>query len=124
MSAIYPKFKEALLSDTVGNLTAANIKVALLSSAYTYNAAHDHLDDLTGIVATSGNLTGITVTNGTLDAANVTITGVSGSAITQAVFYVDSGVAGASKLITNITGLSLTPDGGNIDVTINSIAIL
>lgn len=125
-SAIYPSFKDLLLNDGLtGDITALNIKCALVDTGtYTYNAAHDFLDDLTGVVATSENLTGITVTDGTLDSANTTITGVSGATVEAAVFYIDTGVAGTSPLISFIDGLTLTPDGGNVDVTINSIVNL
>lgn len=125
-SAIYPSFKDLLLNDGLtGDITTLNIKCALVDTGtYTYNAAHDFLDDLTGVVATSENLTGITVTDGTLDSANTTITGVSGATVEAAVFYIDTGVAGTSPLISFIDGLTLTPDGGNVDVTINSIVNL
>lgn len=122
-SAIYPSFKDLLLNDGLtGDITTLNIKCALVDTGtYTYNAAHDFLDDLTGVVATSENLTGITVTDGTLDSANTTITGVSGATVEAVVFYIDTGVVGTSPLISFIDGLTLTPDGGNVDVTINSI---
>lgn len=124
MSAIYPKFKEGLLADNFAALSGANIKIALLSSTYVYSAAHEFLSSVTGIVATSPILTAITITNGTLDAANTTITSVTGAVITQAVAYVDTGVAGTSRLIVHIDGLNLTPDGGNVDVTVNNLVIL
>lgn len=125
-SAIYPTFKDLLLNDGLtGAITTLNIKVALVDTGtYTYNAAHDFLDDLSGIVGTSGNLTNVTVSSGTLDADDITITSVSGSTVEAVVFYVDTGTAGTSPLISFIDGLTLTPDGGNVDVTINSIANL
>ena len=124
MSAIYPKFKDALLKRLLsGDITGLNIKVALIDTgAYTYSSGHEFQSSLTGVVATSGNLTGITVNNGVLDADNVTITGVSGATVEAVAFYVDTGTPATSHLISFIDGLSLTPDGGNVDVTINSIA--
>lgn len=125
-SAIYPTFKDLLLNDGLtGNITGLNLKVALVDTGtYTYNAAHDFHDDLSGIVATSGNLTNVTVSSGTLDADNVTISGVSGATVEAVVFYIDTGTSGTSPLISFIDGLTLTPDGGNVTVTINSIANL
>ncbi len=124
MSAIYPKFKDALLKRLLtGDITGLNIKVALIDTgAYTYSSAHEFHSDLSGIVATSGNLSGVTVSNGVLDCANTTITSVAGATVEAVAFYVDTGVSGTSRLISFIDGLSLTPDGGNVDVTINSIA--
>ena len=126
MSAIYPKFKDALLKRLLtGDITGLNIKVALIDTGvYTYNAAHEFLSSVTGIVATSGNLTGITVSNGVLDCDNTTITSVAGATVEAVIFYIDTGVAGTSRLICFIDGLNLTPDGGNVDVTINSIVNL
>ena len=127
-SAIYPRFKEALLEqELAGAISGLNLKVALIDTgAYTYDAADHFISDIaTGVVETSGNLTSVTVsTTGTLDAADITITGVSGATVEAVIFYVDTGTPATSHLICFIDGLSLTPDGGNVDVTINSIAIL
>lgn len=125
-SAIYPTFKDALLEQALaGDITGLNIKCALIDTGtYTYSAAHEFLSDISGVVGTSGNLTSVSVSSGTLDAANTTITSVSGATVEAVIFYVDTGTAGTSHLISFIDGLSLTPDGGNVDVTINSIANL
>jgi hypothetical protein len=127
-SAIFPRFKEALLErELSGAISGLNLKVMLIDTGtYTYDANdHYHSDIASGIVATSGNLTSVTVsTTGTLDSADITITSVSGATVEAVIFYVDTGVSGTSHLISFIDGLSLTPDGGNVDVTINSIAIL
>lgn len=126
MSAIYPKFKDALVKQLLaGDLTGLNVKCALIDTGtYTYNAAHEFHSDLSGIVATSGNLSNLTSTNGVIDSDDITITGVSGDTVEAVAFFVDTGVSGTSRLISFIDGLSLTPDGGNVDVTVNSIANL
>lgn len=71
---------------------------------------------------TSGNLGSKTSTSGTADAADLSpaFTGASGDQFESITIYKDSGVATTSPLICNIdtaTGLPLTPDGGNIDIT-------
>ena len=38
-SAIYPKFKETILQGGV-NMSSSTIKVAMVTSAYTYSATH------------------------------------------------------------------------------------
>lgn len=127
-SAIFPTFKQALLKQSLaGDITGLNLKVMLIDTGtYTYDANDEFEDDIVaGMVAESGNLTSVTVSaTGTLDAADITITGVSGSTVEAVIFYVDTGTPSTSHLICFIDGLSLTPDGGNVDVTINSIAIL
>lgn len=126
-NALYPKFKESLLSAGL-NLASSNLKAVLVDTGtYTYSAAHQFLSDLSGIVATSGNLASKTTTNGTFDAADVTFTAVSGVSVEAIVIYQDTGVAGTSQLIcyfdTGVTGLPVTPNGGDIVVQWNGSGI-
>lgn len=128
-NAIYPLYKQALMdADTDVDLIAGNVKVALVDTGtYTYNAAHQFLSDLTGITATSGNLASKTVTNGVFDAADLTLTAVSGNQSEALVFYIDTTVAGTSRLVayldTGQTGLPVTPNGGDIDIVWNASGI-
>lgn len=128
-NAIYPLYKQALMdADTDVDLIAGNVKVALVDTGtYTYSAAHQFLSDLTGITATSGNLASKTVTNGVFDAADVTLTAVSGNQSEALVFYIDTGVAGTSRLVayldTGQTGLPVTPNGGDINLVWNALGI-
>lgn len=97
----------------------AAIKVALLSSGYTYSAAHHHLSDITGIVATSSNLSSLTNALGVLDAADYTFAGLTGAVVTQAWIYLDTGVAGTSTLLIYIgqgVGLPYTPNGTDLQI--------
>lgn len=72
-SAVYPKFLEAQLSGT-HDLTSATVRAVLIDTGtYTYNAAHDFYNDLSGVVGSeSGALANKTITNGTFDADNIT----------------------------------------------------
>lgn len=122
MSAIYPKFKSALNRGLVGDILSLNIKAVIIDTdVYTYNAAHEFTSDLSGVIATSPNLTGLTETNGVVDAANTTFTGVSGAPSEAVAYYIDTGVPATSRLISFIDGLTLAPDGGNVDLTINNL---
>lgn len=115
-NALYPLFKERLLSGSI-DLTTVNIKVALLDNSYTFSTAHDFFNDIVGQVGSSSpNLTSKTITDGTFDAADTTINSVSGNEIVQLVFYRDTGTASTSLLIGFIDGLSLTPNGNNINI--------
>lgn len=120
---IYPKFKEALL-DGLSNtdLNDGTVKVALIDTGtYTYNAAHDFLDDVSGVVGTAVTLTNTTVTSGLFDADDVTFTAVSGNSVEALIIYIDTGSSATSRLVayldTSITGLPVTPDGANIVIT-------
>lgn len=125
---LFPKGREAFLGGDL-DWDAQNFKVVLLTSGYTYDAAHDNLDDVTGgaRIATSGNLANKTKTNGTADADDIVYTTpASGSTITQFVIYQDSGTEGTSRLVAHFdtaTGLPLTTNGGNINLVWNASGI-
>jgi hypothetical protein len=107
------------------------IKAALVRG-YAFSAAHKFVSDLTGaggtLVATSAALGSKTVTGGVADAADVTFTAVaSGAAITGVAVFQSSAVGGgadvaatAQRLILwldTLTGLPVTPNGGDINLT-------
>lgn len=116
---LYPKGRQKFLEGSIAYLTD-DIRVVLVDNTYVYNDAHDFHNDLTGIVATSGNLTGKDSTDGIADAADVTFSLVSGNPVVQVVMYKWSGVSSTSPLIaywdsdTASTLLTVTPDGTDI----------
>lgn len=128
-NAIYPIYKQALLdalSDT--DLNDGTVKVALVDTGtYTYSAAHDFLNDLSGVVGTAQTIANTTVTNGTFDGDNVTFTAVSGATVEALVIYIDTGNAATSRLVafidTGQTGLPVTPNGGDITITWDAAGI-
>lgn len=127
-NALYPKYKETLLGTGL-NLTSLDIKVALVDTAlYTYNVAHQFVSSVAaGVVARSGNLTSKTVASGVFDAADTTLTAVTGATVEALVLYRDTGVDATSELIayldTGITGIVLTPNGGDVIITWNGSGI-
>ena len=121
-SAIYPKFKEALLQGDYDLSTAVVRAVLIDTGTYTYNAAHDFYDDLSGVVGTeSGALASKTFTDGTFDAADISFTAVTGNTAEAIVLFVDTGNVATDALICYIdsasSGLPVTPNGGDINVT-------
>ena len=135
-NAVYPLFKQALLSpgvDLVNGLigsgsvaaypTAATLKAALLTG-YTYSATDQYESAITShIVGSAVAVTGESVTNGQLNASSVTFTSVaSGSTVTSVVLFMDTGSASTSRLVAYIDTLSgsvavnITTNGGNITV--------
>lgn len=128
-NAIYPKYKEALLNGGANtNMSSGTVKVALIDTGtYTYSAAHDFLDDVTGRIGTDQTLGSKTFTNGVFDAADSTFTAVSGASVEALLIYIDTGTPSTSRLVafldTGITGLPVTPNGGNINVTWDAAGI-
>lgn len=120
-NAIYPKAKEQMLQGGI-NMSTGNVKVALVDTGtYTYSSAHQFFSSLTGVVGTPVALASKTFTNGIFDAADSTFTAVTGNSAEALVIYIDTGTAGTSPLIlyqdTGVTGLPVTPNGGDINVT-------
>lgn len=128
-NAIYPLYKQALLDgDANIDLNDLTVKVALVDTGtYTYSAAHQFLTSLTGTVGTAQTIANTTVTNGLFDGDNVTFTAVTGNSVEALVIYIDTGTAGTSRLVafidTGVTGLPVTPNGGDISITWNASGI-
>lgn len=133
-NALYPKWKEALLqnsadSDLDGSGTTG-VYVALVDTGtYTYSASHQFYSDLSGIVGTDQEI-GATksYTSGTFDGGDVTFSSVSGSTVEALVIYrKNSGANTTWRLVayidTGVTGLPVTPNGGDITVTWNASGI-
>lgn len=128
-NAIYPKYKEAIL-DALSNvdINDLTVKVALIDTGtYTFNTAHDFLDDVSGIVGTAQTINNTTVTNGLFDGDDVTFTAVSGASVEALIIYIDTGSAATSRLVayidTSVTGLPFTPSGGNVTIQWNASGI-
>lgn len=134
-NAIYPLTKQAWLAGTAGydmdNDTAQDgVFVALVDTGtYTYNAAHDFYNDLSGVVGTDQRVTTPTVTNGLFDGDNLVFSSVSGNSVEALVGYRHNAGANTTwPLIwyydTAGGGLPVTPNGGNINVTWNAGGIV
>lgn len=142
-NAVYPLFKTALINASANvalniNTTTNGPYVALLDSGvYTYNAAHDFYNDLSGIIGGGTppvgrivNPTGGVVAAGVFDGDNVTFTAVTTPTSIEA-FAIYRNNAGANttwRLVlyenTSVTGLPVTPNGGDITVSWNASGIL
>jgi hypothetical protein len=129
-NAVYPLAKKALLDADIDLLTDT-IKIVLCDSGYTYNTAHDNLDDITAgaRVATSSALASKTTTGGAFDAADVTFTALTGDTVTSWVLFKDSGTESTSKLIAyfdTVSGggaFSFTPSGGDLTLSFGASGI-
>ena len=133
-NAIYPKMKQSLLAaDANSALTgsgATGVYVALLTSAYTYNSAHQFYSSLSGVVGTDQEITTLTTTNGLIDGDNLTYSSVAGgSTIVAMAFYRKNAGANTTwRLIayedTGITGTPLVTNGGDVTVTWDASGII
>ena len=128
-NSLYPKWKEALLQSSANSALTGTVKAALVDTGtYTYSSAHEFLTSLTGVVGTAQTIGATkTYTNGVFDGGDVTYTAVTGNSVEALVLYIDTGTAGTSRLVafidTGVTGLPVTPNGGDISVTWNASGI-
>jgi hypothetical protein len=134
-NAVYPRFKQSLLTEADTNKsldqTGSNAPFAALvttSSGYTYNSTHQFYSSLTNIVGTDVALTTPTVSNGLFDGDDATFTAVSGTVVGAIVIYRKNAGANTTwRLVlyedTSVTGLPVTPNGGNIVITWNASGI-
>jgi hypothetical protein len=133
-NAVYPKYKESLLNgDANTALTgsgATGLYAALVDTGiYTYSAAHQFYSSLSGVVGTDQEITSPTLTNGLIDGGDVTFTAVSGASVEAIVLYRKNAGANTTwRLVayidTGVTGLPVTPNGGNITITWNASGIV
>lgn len=99
-------------------------KARLVSSSYTYNAAHTSVNDLAGVIHTSAALSSPTKTNGFADAADITFTAVTaGSTANAMVVYHEDSTSASSTLVVYIDSASafpITTNGGDIIAVLNA----
>jgi hypothetical protein len=128
-NALYPKFKQALLNKEA-DLDTDIIKATLIDSAdYTYGAAHVTYADATvaaaSKVAVSPQLTSPTIVDGVFDTADFTWSTVTGDVSEAIIVWDDSTTTPTADLLiafydTGMTGMPVTPNGGNINVTVHA----
>ena len=134
-NAIYPLWKEAIIqasaSSALNGSEATGVFVALVDTGtYTYSAAHQYYSDLSGIVGTDQEIGATkTYTSGVLDGANLTYTAVTGATVEALVLYVKNAGANTTWRLfayidTSVTGLPVTPNGGDITITWNASGIV
>lgn len=137
-NAVYPIYKTAILSAsanvslTVDDTTDGPYCALVDTGTYTYSAAHDFYNDLSGIVGTDQRIASPTVgsvSQGTFDGADLTYTAVTGNSVEALIIYRKNAGANTTwRLVlyedTGVTGLPVTPNGGNITVTWNASGIL
>ncbi len=124
-NAFYDLGRQAVIEGGIAFLSA-NMKITSIDETDDVPIlATDEFLDAIGAGARefqSGNLASKTTAAGVYDAANLApaFTGAAGDQFESITLYRDSGAAATSELLLNIdtaSGLPLSPDGGNIDIT-------
>ena len=117
INTAYPKGMEKVLSGQI-NLATDTIKVAIITSAYTYSTAHEFASQLGVILGGGLQLQNQTVAGGVFGADSVSTAGLAkGSVAKGLAFYKDTGNLSTSPLLfyrDNITGFSMNTTGGGI----------
>ena len=128
--AIYPKYKQALLSgDSNIALDSETVKVSLVDTdVLSYSSLDQYYSDLdaNGIIG-SVTLSNVTVTNGVLDGDDVSIVPDSNTESEALLFWIDTANTQTSRLVAwlddSVTGLPIIPNGSNVDITWNASGI-
>lgn len=122
-NALYPNFKENLLKGNI-DLDLGTVTAYLVDLAdYTYAATHELIADLPGAAqVSSATVASIVVTDGNVDGADFTFSSVTGDESEALVLSWNNG--GSEYLMayydTGVTGFPVTPNGGDINVTVNA----
>lgn len=134
-NAVYPKWKQSLMTEADTNKsldqTGSSAPFAALvstSGGYTYSSAHQFYSSLTNIQGTDVAISTPTVVNGLFDGDDCTFTSVSGTVVGAIVIYRKNAGANTTWRLTlyedtSVTGLPVTPNGGNILITWNASGI-
>ena len=133
-NAVVATYKNALLqgsanSALTGSGTTGLYCALIDTGTYTYSSAHDFYNDLSGVVGTDQEITSPTTTGGLIDGGDVTYTSVSGASVEALELYRKNAGANSTWFLvayidTSVTGLPVTPNGGNIAITWNASGIV
>jgi hypothetical protein len=124
-NALYPVGKERFLGKAIDMDTDAIKAILVDASDYTYSAAHDDLADVAGagIVATSAALGSPTIALGVFDSGDFAFTAVGPADQSEDIILYDDTHASDALIAfydTGMTGMPVTPNGGDINVTVHA----
>lgn len=106
---LYPAFKASLLTAGI-DIEVDDIRIALMKSTYTYNAAHDFMDDVVAEEnGRSAALGSKTIALGVFDAADTTITATAAAACNAIIVFKHTGVNATAPVIAYIDYSAFTP---------------
>lgn len=117
----YPLGMKAML-DALVDYDDDTIQVALIDTeTVSYNAGHQYYSSVqSGVVGSPGTIANTSTTGGVFDGDDVTLTDVEGDPAAALVIFKSTGSAASSPLLwwidTGVTGLPVTPNGGDITI--------
>jgi len=128
----YNSALQAAFDGSSVDLSTADVRVAFVDSGYTADltdGGDEFLSDVkaAGTVLTTSDLSNVSWSSRVLDADDPTITDPGSGEATQAVVYIDTGTDSTSRLLGHTdtaSGLPLTFDGTNDNLTFNASGIL
>ena len=135
-NAVYPIYKQALMKAcatvSLNGTTTNGPFVALVdTNTYSFATANTFYNpSLTGIIGTPMNITSPTVVGKVFDGCNVTFTAVTTATSIEAlvIYRKNTGADTTWRLAiyedTSVTGLPVTPNGGDISISWNASGIL
>lgn len=123
MSVMYDKGLEGFIGGDIAldtdTIKAAFVNVSGTGTLYTFSQSHQFWSSVASgsVIGTPQTLASKTITNGVFDANDTAFgtIGVTDSA-EAIIIYQDTGVAGTSRLIAYIDGITLTPDGTSVTI--------
>lgn len=133
-NALYNNYLEAVIqasanSSMAGSGTTGVYAALVDTGTYTFSQTHEFYSSVVaGQVGTEVELGTKTFTDGLFDAADSVFTAVTGSTVEAIVIFIKNAGANTTwRLIgyidTGVTGLPVTPNGGNINVGWNASGI-
>tara|TARA_R110000824_G_scaffold25685_2_gene89246 strand:+ start:620 stop:1030 length:411 start_codon:yes stop_codon:yes gene_type:complete len=128
---VYPLAKENMLSGNI-DLNTNPVFVALVSSSYTYSAAHEFFSPSVAShhIGATGSLSfPATYVTGSVTGSNVTFSSVSAGSVVGQVITFQSGTAGSADYLLayfdtgSEGGISITTNGGDVIINWNGAGL-
>ena len=109
------------------NWDTDDIRLVMLLSSYSFSAAHDFLDDVSGDAAVNGTSAALTVTvaSGVIDIADFTVTPDTAQTVASYMIYQHTGTESTAALLffldsAKVSNLPLSTTGAGVSIVIDS----
>jgi hypothetical protein len=133
-NAVYPKYKNAILQGSANSALTGTGSTGLWAALIdtndvSYNAAHEFYSDISAGVVAEIEVSTVTTTGGLIDGDNEVFSAVSGDPSEALIYYRKNAGANTTwRLVafidTGVTGLPVTPNGGDINLNHHASGII